>query len=59
MNKFQTVIGGYDDNEAVRNHMWDVLVPAEESTPAPVNQLPTPPLHHDWLTPPEQCHQED
>ena len=30
-NKFHTVMGGYDDNEAVRNHIWDVLVLADEN----------------------------
>ena len=28
--KNHTVMGGYDDNKAVRNHIWDILVPVDE-----------------------------
>ena len=53
-------MGGYDDNEAVTNHIWDNLVQENaehiEHTidPTALTREPVPQLHGDWLSPAEQ-----
>ena len=51
--QFQTVIGGYENNDAVANHIWHKLVQNEsenELVEADKEQKSLPSLHKDWLT---------
>ena len=63
-NKIETVMGGYEDNEAVTNHIWDVLVTGEDSSKENVihtaqgEQQTIPRLHDDWLSTEEQDTQQ-
>ena len=47
-------MGGYGDNEAVTNHIWDVLVPDNSNVQKVIptsHEQPTPPrLYEDWLS---------
>ena len=54
-NKFETIMGGYDNNEAATNHIWDVLAPGEDGVQNIIhnsqgNQQTIPRLHDDWLS---------
>ena len=57
--RFHTVMEGYDDNDAVTNHIWDNLMGmklVEENVilQAREEQNPLPSLHVDWLTETEE-----
>ena len=55
--RFQTVSGGYEENDAVANHIWNSLAYKESENvlvEANREQEPLPDLHTDWLTPVEQ-----
>ena len=51
-NLFQTVMGGYDENEAVVNHIWDNLVSTqrEHAVEHSTEVGPVSALYSDWLT---------
>ena len=59
-NTFETVMGGYEDNEAVTNPIWDVLVTREDISEeifihtAQGEQQTIPRLHNHWLSTEEQ-----
>ena len=56
-NKFETVIGGYDENDSLSDHTWGSLaMDGTENTlqEAVFDQEPPPQLHEDWLTPDER-----
>ena len=55
--KFETVTGGYEENEAVATHIWETLAQDQRSDvleEARSEKQPMPKLHKDWLTPEEQ-----
>ena len=52
--KFETVTGGYRENEVVATHIWETLTQDQRSNTlveANVEQQHIPNLHRDWLTP--------
>ena len=56
-NKFETVIGGYDKNNLLSDHIWSSL--AMDDTEITLQeeafeQELLPQLHEDWLTPDER-----
>ena len=60
-NEFQTVLGGYGDNEALTPHIWESL--CKNSVENAANDLTTtdqriPRFHDDWLTPVERIDRE-
>ena len=60
--KFQTVTGGYEENDAVANHIWDSLAHLERVNmleEADREQEPLPNLHADWITPEERTNREE
>ena len=55
--KSQTVSGGYEENDAIVSHRWDLLAHDQRvNTFEEVNleQQPLPNLHKDWVSPEEQ-----
>ena len=49
----QTVTGGYENNDAVANHIWDSLGQNDSKNvliEANIEQESLPNLHKDWLT---------
>ena len=55
--RFETVSGGYEDNEAVASHIWDMLAQHQRENSlveANLEQQPLPNLHRDWLSPEER-----
>ena len=51
--QFQTVTVGYENNDAVANHIWDSLGQNESAhvlVESSKEQEPLPSLHKDWLT---------
>ena len=55
-NKFETLIGGYDENASLSDQIWSSLaVDGTKNTlqEAMLEQEPLPQLHDDWLTPDE------
>ena len=60
-NKFETVMGGYEDNEVVTNHTWDILVTGRDDENiendvhhAEEEQQPISKINTDWLSSSEQ-----
>ena len=52
-NKFQTVMGGYEHNEAISAHIWDSLAQVDIEyvlDQANEEQEPLPHLNQEWLT---------
>ena len=60
--RFETVSGGYEENEAVASHIWDSLAQDQRvNTLVEENleQQPLPNLHRDWLSPEERKEREN
>ena len=60
--QFQTVTGGYEDNDTVANHIWQTLIKNESENvliEAEKEQEPLPSLHKNWLTQEELTVRED
>ena len=61
-NLFQTVMGGYEENDAIPDQIWSSLVQGKSvniAEQATVEQEPVPPVHVDWLNPAEQQQRQD
>ena len=61
-NLFQTVMGGYEDNDAISDQIWSSLVQGSKvnvAEQATAEQEPVPKVHVDWLNPAEQQQRQD
>ena len=60
-NLFQTVMGGYENNDTISDHIWSSLVQGSDNVTeqAVAEHEPVPPVHADWLDPTEQHHRRE
>ena len=63
-NKFETVMGGLENNNAVGNYIWENMAQDNNTVEHTTEQsstehVPIPPLYTTWLTPGEKNEQRE